>query len=155
VPAWIQRTFVVDPDPAGWAIGGFSYGGTCALQLAVRAPDVYRTFINVAGQLEPSLGSRGRTVAAAFGGDEEKFIQVNPLDVMSRQRFPDTGGYFVVGAQDGDVKRDLRLVDEAALACGMHTSWLELPGQHSWEVAAEGLVQALPWVEVRAGLIAS
>jgi len=154
VPAWVRRTFVVDPDPAGWAIGGFSYGGTCALQLSVRAPDVYRTFINVAGQKEPTLGSRGRTVSAAFGGDEHKFAQVNPLDVMSRQRFPDTGGYFVVGAQDGDVKRDLRQVDEAALACGMHTSWSELPGQHSWEVAAEGLVEALPWVGVRMGLIA-
>jgi len=154
VPAWIQRTFVVDSDPAAWAIGGFSLGGTCALQLAVRAPHVYRTFLNVSGQKEPTLGSRERTVEVAFGGNADMFTAVNPLDVMARQRFPDTAGYFVVGAGDPDVAKDLREVDEAALRCGMHTSWLEVPGHHSWDVAAQALPRALPWLAVRMGLIA-
>jgi S-formylglutathione hydrolase FrmB len=155
VPAWVVRTFAVDQDPAAWAVGGFSYGGTCALQLAVRAPQVYRTFIDISGQREPTLGTRARTVAVAFGGDQGKFVQVNPLDVMSRQQFPDTGGYFVVGTQDAIVQRELRAVDQAAQACGMQTSWVELPGTHSWQVAAPGLAMALPWVAVRMGLISA
>jgi S-formylglutathione hydrolase FrmB len=154
VPDWVNRTFVVDPNPAAWVIGGFSYGGTCALQLAVRAPDVYRSFINIAGQKEPTLGSRERTVEAAYGGNDDKFTQVNPLDVMARQRFPGTGGYFVVGRDDTDVNKDLRQVDEAAIGSGMNTSWIELPGRHSWDVAAQALTGALPWVAVRTGLIA-
>ncbi|GAC1489594.1 MAG: hypothetical protein NVS2B15_07440 [Pseudarthrobacter sp.] len=35
VPAWIRATLHVDPDPARWAVGGFSFGGTCALILPV------------------------------------------------------------------------------------------------------------------------
>jgi S-formylglutathione hydrolase FrmB len=153
VPAWIRRTFAVDPDPNAWTIGGFSYGGTCALQLALRAPQVYRTFLNVSGQKEPTLGSREVTVDVAFGGDAAKFTQQNPLDEMAQRRYPETAGYFVVGADDEAVKKDLREVDQAALRCGMHTSWLELPGRHSWDIAAQGLRRGLPWLTVRMGLI--
>jgi S-formylglutathione hydrolase FrmB len=153
VPDWIRRTFAVDPDPAAWAIGGFSFGGTCALQLALRAPDVYRVFVNISGQEEPSLGDRSRTVNAAFGGDESAFLRVNPRDEMARQRFPDTAGIFVVGADDSAVKKILTGLDEAAVACGISTQWLEIPGAHSWQVAAEGLRQAMPWVARRMWII--
>jgi S-formylglutathione hydrolase FrmB len=149
VPAWIRKTFAVDPDPAGWAIGGFSFGGTCGLQLVLRAPDVYRLFLNIAGQEEPTLGSRSRTVNAAFGGDDSAFRRVNPIDEMTRERYPDTAGVFVVGTEDGDVKQILRRLDEAAVACGMDTRWIEVPGRHSWPVAAEALEQALPWLARR------
>jgi S-formylglutathione hydrolase FrmB len=149
VPDWIRRTFAVDPDPAGWAIGGFSFGGTCGLQLALRAPAVYRLFLDIAGQEEPTLGSRSRTVAAAFGGDEAAFRRVNPSDEMAHERFPDTAGAFVVGSEDPAVKQLLRGLDESAARCGMDTQWLEIPGAHSWQVAAEGLRQALPWLAHR------
>jgi len=154
VPDWVSRTFAVDPNPAAWVIGGFSYGGTCGLQLAVRASGVYRSFIDISGQKEPTLGSRDRTVAVAFGGDADRFTQVNPLDVMARQGFPGTAGYFVVGRDDPDVDKDLREVDEAALRSGMVTSWVELPGRHSWDVAAQAMSGALPWIAVRTGLVA-
>jgi len=149
VPAWIRRTFAVDPDPAGWAIGGFSFGGTCGLQLVLRAPDVYRLFLNIAGQEEPTLGDRSRTVRAAFGGDDLAFRRVNPIDEMARQRYPDAAGVFVVGTEDGEVKQILRRLDEAAVACGMDTHWVEVPGRHSWPVAADGLGEALPWLAHR------
>jgi len=67
VPAWIERTLQVDRDHAHWAIGGFSFGGTCALQLAVRRPATYPTFLDISGQQEPTLGSHAKTVQAAFG----------------------------------------------------------------------------------------
>ena len=57
----------MDPDSEGWAVGGVSYGGTCALQLATNHPDVYPTFLDISGSAEPTLGDRGCTVAAAFG----------------------------------------------------------------------------------------
>lgn len=43
VPDWVSRHLQADPDREHWVIGGFSYGGTCALQLAVRAPRTYMT----------------------------------------------------------------------------------------------------------------
>lgn len=153
VPDWIRQTFTVDPDPAGWAIGGFSFGGTCGLQLALRAPDVYRVFVDISGQEEPTLGSRSRTVNAAFGGDEAAFRRVNPIDELTGHRYPDTAGIFVVGAEDGAVKQILRGLDEAAVAAGVETRWVEVPGTHSWPVAADGLAQALPWLARRMWII--
>ncbi len=47
VPAWIGSTLQVDPDTAHWSVGGFSYGGTCALQLAVAHPDLFPTFVDI------------------------------------------------------------------------------------------------------------
>jgi signal transduction histidine kinase len=78
----------VNPNTATWAIGGVSNGGTCSLQMAVTAPDVYRTFLDISGEAEPTLGGHADTVAATFGGDEAAFAAVNPLDVLAARSFP-------------------------------------------------------------------
>ena len=88
VPAWVRDTLQVDPKPSGWAIGGFSNGGTCSLQMAVNAPEVYPTFVDISGEAEPTLGDHAATVQAAFGGDEAAFAAVNPLDVLARGSSP-------------------------------------------------------------------
>lgn len=139
-------------DPKAWAIAGFSQGGTCALQLAVRAPSVYPTFIDIAGQREPTLGSRKRTVSAAFGGDDAAFTAVNPLDVLARNRFPGSAGVIVAGTDDGVYLKEARQVYEACRAAGMDVRWLELPGGHSWAVWRPGLSKSLPWLADRLGL---
>lgn len=69
VPAWISAHLQVDPDHAHWAVGGFSYGGTCALQLAVAHPTVWPTSVDASGQRAPTLGSDAETAQAAFGAD--------------------------------------------------------------------------------------
>lgn len=38
LPSWVKDHLQVSADPRDWAIGGYSYGGTCALQTAVSAP---------------------------------------------------------------------------------------------------------------------
>ena len=38
VPNWITSHLQVRPPGQGWAIGGFSEGGTCAIQLSTQAP---------------------------------------------------------------------------------------------------------------------
>jgi len=72
VPAAIKQQLRVDPAPRHWAIGGFSYGGTCSIQLATNHPDIYPTFIDISGELEPTLGSHQQTVDTAFGGDRRR-----------------------------------------------------------------------------------
>lgn len=48
----------------------------------------------------PTLGDRQRTVDAAFGGDTEALLRVNPLDLLRTRSYPDSAGAFVVGADD-------------------------------------------------------
>jgi len=152
VPAWIKRRLTVDERRQAWTIAGLSQGGTCALQLAVRAPDVYGNFVDLTGQREPSLGSRAATVKAAFGGDETAFTRVNPMDVLARQRFPDTAGVIVAGRDDAVYRPAAAEVFRAGRQAGLDLQWKELPGGHDWTVWRSGLYDSLPWLATRTGL---
>jgi S-formylglutathione hydrolase FrmB len=152
VPAWIRQTLQVDPDPAGWAIGGLSNGGTCSLQMAVTAPEDFPTIVDISGEAEPSLGDHARTVQAAFGGDEAEFAAVNPLQVLASRRFPNTAAYLVAGRDDtmylAAAQRVFAVSRDAGMAVELHV----LPGGHTWQVWGPGLEDALPWLATRLGL---
>jgi enterochelin esterase-like enzyme len=152
VPAWIRATLQVNPDTATWAIGGLSNGGTCSLQMAVTAPQVYRTFLDISGEAEPTLGDHAATVAAAFGGDEAAFAAVNPLDVLAARSFPGTAGYLVAGAQDDEYRPQAVRVYEACRAARLDVQLHVIPGGHTFEVWGPGLSGALPWLGTRLGI---
>jgi enterochelin esterase-like enzyme len=155
VPSWISSALQVDPDPAHRAVGGYSAGGTCALQLAVNAPAVYPTFLDISGQDAPTVGSRKRTVAEFFGGDVAAFRRVNPLDVLASGRLAPTAiaGSVVAGADDPRYRPQAQRVYAALLAAGIATRYVELPGGHSWVVWSEGLRHELPFLATRTGLL--
>ncbi|GAA3283447.1 esterase [Dactylosporangium vinaceum] len=152
VPDWVRTHLGVDPDPRHWVVGGYSYGGTCALQLGVRRPDRYPTFLDISGQAEPTLGDRKGTVAAAFGGDAAAFARVNPRDIMAARQFPDTLGLIVAGREDAEYGPQQKIIRTACEGAGMQVRWWELPGGHSWAVWGQGLVVALPTLAARLGL---
>ncbi len=153
VPNWVHSHLQTATGRGAWAIGGLSLGGTCSLQLAVNAPQVYGSFVDISGQQEPTLGSHGRTVDEAFGGDESAFQAVDPLHVMARQNFPATAASFVVGRGDGEFGPQNRKVYQAALAAGMKAEFTQVPGGHDWTVFRAGLSGQLPWLARQTGLI--
>ncbi len=150
VPEWVAAHLQVSRS---LAIGGFSFGGTCALQLAVRRPEVYPTFLDVSGQAEPSLGDHAQTVGDAFGGDEDAFRRVEPLAELRAARYPNSAGVLAVGRDDPDFRPQDEQVAAAARAAGMQITLDELPGGHSWTMASDALGQALPWIGARTGLL--
>lgn len=152
VPAWISHHLQTGP---GRAVGGLSYGGTCALQLALTAPSVYPTFVDISGQAEPTLGTRADTVAAAFGegpGADAAFRAVNPLDLLTTRRYPATAGAIVVGAQDREFRSDALTVLAALRAARVPVTFTQVPGSHTWGVWGPGLESTLPWLGTRLGL---
>ena len=154
VPAWVASNLQVNTDRRHWAIGGFSYGGTCSLQLAVNAPTVYPSFLDIAGDAEPSLGNRRRTLAATFAGDEAAFRAVNPLDVLARSQLPASAGRLVVGREDGAARAEALQVIVAAARAGMDVALRSLSGAHTWQAAVNGLSGQLGWLSWRQGLTA-
>ncbi|MCD9194262.1 alpha/beta hydrolase [Streptomyces albireticuli] len=153
VPDWIRTHLQVATARTSWAISGISFGGTCSIQLGVNAPQVYGVVNDISGQEAPTLGSRRKTVDKAFGGDTAAFEKANPLDVLARQRFPDTEAAFVAGSDDGTYRPQQRKVYDAAVKAGMRAEWVLLPGGHSWQVWRPGLERQLPWISRRTGLI--
>lgn len=152
VPAWVAGALQVNPDHGAWAVGGLSYGGTCALQMSTLKPEVYPTFIDLSGQSEPTVGDRQSTVNQVFGGAAAAFTAINPMDLMAAHKYPSVGGYFVVGASDNVYRDGLRTVYQAAQAAGMTVTFKEIPGGHSFAVWSKGLAESLPFVAKRMGL---
>lgn len=157
VPHWIRSNFRVSSDPRAWAVGGYSYGGTCALQLAVTAPSVYPTFLDISGEDEQRRGTRSESVAAAYGTDtlanEARFERTTPLNILSRTSFPDSAGAFVVGTDDEEFRPQTERTYRAAESAGLDVHYSELPGGHSMQVWAPALEQEMNWLGERVGLL--
>ena len=152
VPQWIKSNLQVDQNAEQWAVGGLSSGGTCALVLAVNAPDVYRSFVSISGEDQVTIGDPTKTVNELFGGSQAAFDAVDPLSVMKSTTFPDTAG-FVVGGTDDTYLPQAKRVAAAGTAAGMTITYVELPGGHEWRVWGAGFVLAVPWLATRTGLV--
>lgn len=163
VPDWIRTHLQVEPDARYWAVGGFSYGGTCALQFAVKHPRIFPTFLDITGQPAPTLGSRQRTIDQAFGGDAAAYRRVNPLDVLAAAKkaervtrtsgpFMHSAGIVVAAAQDKVYGPLEPVVVAACNGARLKVSLLELPGGHRWSLATSAVEQTLPWLTSRLGL---
>lgn len=145
VPAWISSTLDVDLDHARWAVGGFSYGATCALQMVTRHPEVYADMIAFSSEREPALAKeRQKTVDAAFGGDTAAFDALVPLTVMSKRTFPGQAAYFAAGAEDPQFVASLNELVAAAQSAGFSVRSDVVAGVgHSWDELNVGMPNAL------------
>ena len=155
VPDWVRNNLAAGlSSQRQWAAAGYSYGGTCSLQLAVNFPDAYPTFIDIAGENQPTVsGGVQSLLDTYFGGDAAAFASQNALDVLKHRTFPDTAGIVVVG-KDDDVYADQgRQVYKAAKAAGMDVQLQEVPGGHSWQVWQQGLAGNLDWLCRRLGIL--
>ena len=153
VPDWVTTHLHVETDHAFWAVGGESFGGTCALQLAVAHPALFPTLFDDQGQEAPTLGGRARTIDAAFGGDAAAFDAVTPLHELAVHRFSRSAGIFVAGAQDTLYRPQAAVVVAAARRSGMTVIAQIRPGGHGWAVGGEAFSADLPWLCTRMGLL--
>ncbi|WP_040714314.1 alpha/beta hydrolase [Nocardia takedensis] len=152
VPDWIRANLAVDPDPAAWAVAGASYGATCAIQLALTAPETYPTFLSMSGESRPSLGSPTRTLEEGFDGDTAAFARADPLALLRTRPYPRTAGVVAVGDQDTDTIPESRTIATALTAAGAQIRYRQPPGGHDWRVWSNTLRLELPWLARRTGL---
>lgn len=160
LPNWIFGHLQVDRNTAHWAIGGFSYGGTCAFTLAVAHPELYPTFLDISGQRAPTLGAEAYTAQIAFGGDQTAYDAVQPLHILASRghdpaelrRFQQLDGTFVVGNADARYSADRAIVVAQCRATGVAVHEFQTPGSHSWYVAVDALQRALEHLTRRMGL---
>jgi S-formylglutathione hydrolase FrmB len=154
VPNWITAELGVDANHAHWAFGGFSYGGTCSIEMATRHPDLFPSFIDISGEREPAISTnRTQTVQTAFGGNTAEFDAQTPLVLLSQRQYPNVWGFFSVGANDTEFVKEMTEVSTAAQKAGMTIKIVPVPNQgHSWAVPAAILLPGLEWLGPRLGL---
>lgn len=154
VPTWIKTNLNVQTDTSRWGFGGFSFGGTCALQMGTANPKIYPNIIDLSGQAEPALSvNRSQTIQLAFNGDVKAFDVNTPLYLLKKNSYPASFAYISVGASDKHYGPDARIVSEVAKAAGMHVVEAQQPGDgHSWASARAGLSDALNLLAPRLGM---
>lgn len=154
VPAWITGHLRVQTGAAAWTIGGFSQGGTCAIQLGAGDPDRFGNIIDVSGELGPSLGDPARTIARGFSGNAAAYRAAQPLAVMARHgHYASTWAFFTAAQLDTHYGPAMPVVSDRAAAVGMHVTRWVLPGaRHNWTMARAAIAAGMAWLEPHVGL---
>ena len=102
LPSYVESAFGTRRDPGGWAIAGWSMGGTCAIGLTAAYPDRFHTFLDIAGDLTPNAGTAQATLERLYGGDTAARDRFDPVTAMrAHGRYPGVAGVFVDGVRTG------------------------------------------------------
>ena len=154
VPNWVKKTFGAGTDSSRqWAVGGFSYGGTCAMTLAVNHPEAYPTFIDSSGESQPTI-QQGHAILIKkyFAGNTAAFAKQNALDVLKTRRYKGVAGLVTVGGSDGFYRPQGVEVYRAMKHTGMDVRLEESPGGHAWPAWRYGVYQNMDWLMGRLGV---
>jgi S-formylglutathione hydrolase FrmB len=168
------ENFGVSADPAHWGVVGWSSGGTCALNLTVKYPDLFSAFVNIDGDLAPNAGTKMQTIDRLYGGNAEAWNDWDPATVMARHGDYDAvAGWFAVSEPPGSVGpalsgADLQGLPEetnpagnpssaARTLCrigseyGIDCAVVPQSGKHDWPFAAQAFRNSLPWLAAQIG----
>ena len=156
VPDWIRQNLQVDLDPEHWAVAGLSNGGTCALQVAARSPEVYRNFLAMSAEEHPSLGSEQRTINVGFDGDRASYEANDPLTIMASAppgRYSGVSGIVSVGRDDKQYRPVVPVLVDATTQAGMSVSQREYAGGHTWATWSVAMADQMDWLGRRLGIV--
>jgi S-formylglutathione hydrolase FrmB len=177
-PFMVSR-FGVSPEPADWGVVGWSMGGTCAVDLTVMHPELFSSFVDIAGNMGPDVGTKAQTIARLFGGKADAWAAFDPTTVITKHgRYNGVSGWFDIASSNppkrhrgftvsdaGEVGRSgqdaaanpndqtvaAESLCELGRANGINCAIVAQPGRHDWPFASNAFVAALPWLAGRLG----
>jgi S-formylglutathione hydrolase FrmB len=179
VVPYIESNFGVSSAASRWGVVGWSMGGTCAVDLATMHPDMFSTFVDIAGDLAPNSGTKQQTVDRLFGGAAADYATFDPATVITKHgHYQGVSGWFAIsgnpatqpthapaaedvnatglGGRDahqnpGDQTAAAYTLCGLGSANGISCSVIAQPGKHDWPFAANVFADALPWLAGRIG----
>jgi S-formylglutathione hydrolase FrmB len=179
VVPYVDSNFGVSASPANWGIVGWSMGGTCAVDLTVMHPDLFSTFVDIAGDIGPNAGTKDQTIARLFGGNAAAWAEFDPTTVITNHgAYSGVSGWFAIsgdpapsrhnpnanantravglGGQDATGNPDDQTQAANSLctlgrANGISCAVVATPGKHDWPFAAQTFASSLPWLAGQIG----
>ena len=175
VPPYLTGTFGV--NGANWGVLGWSMGGTCAVDLTVMHPELFSTFVDIAGDMGPNAGTKDQTIARIYGGDAAKWPIYDPATVINKHGpYKGVSGWFAIssdapvqkkggfgpasgvglGGQDaagnpGDQTDAANSLCKLGQANGITCAIVASPGKHDWPFATDVFASSLPWLAGQLG----
>ncbi|MDT4935322.1 MAG: hypothetical protein QOK11_3214 [Pseudonocardiales bacterium] len=157
----VDTGFRAASDAASWGIMGYSTGGYCALNLAMRHPDLYSSVVSLSGYARPDIGT---SVGNLLGGNVALTEANSPLWEARHWRHHSLAILAIASRHDGPSYRDTIGLDAVArpplrisdilLAKGGHNAhlWLSLePVAFNW--LSQHLRPPLAGVSIRSDLL--
>ncbi len=134
-------------DAGGWAVAGLSEGGYCALELALRHPDMFSVVGDFSGGDHPTVSGGLHNL---FDGSPAHVAaterQYNARVLLQTARTARPAIWMATGTDDGDIVRSMRVLMREAQARGLRT-WLDLlDGGHTFRVWSKSFRNAMPWI---------
>ncbi len=176
VVPYMVHNFGVSEDPANWGLVGWSTGGTCALNLTVKYPQLFSTFIDIDGDIAPSAGTKAQTIERLFGGDAAAYARWDPVSVMAEHgAYEGLAGWFAVSTPAGTRTTPVsgaalpearienvenatvtpatasRHLCRTASEYGIDCAVVPEIGKHDWPFAAKVFTAGLPWLASQLG----
>jgi S-formylglutathione hydrolase FrmB len=171
VVPYVNAKFGTSASPANWGIVGWSMGGTCAVDLTVMHPELFSSFVDIAGDTGPNAGTHDQTVARLYGGNTAAWAEFDPATVMAKHGpYQGVSGWFAIstdkptqhksnagndavglGGRDAQGMQSDQTEAANALcalgrAKGITCSVVPTTGRHDWPLATQVFTASLPWL---------
>jgi enterochelin esterase-like enzyme len=143
--AALSRDFRIDPDRQGWASIGYSTGGYCAVNLALRHPDLYTAAASMSGYFYPATDT---TTGDLYRGSR-RLQQANDPQWRLRHQPTDVALYLAAPFGDLGAVRQAHQMAAAARAGRsplMVTTAIRPGGGHNFTSWQALLPAALDWL---------
>jgi len=154
-------------------------GGTCAVDLTVMHPDLFSSFVDIAGDMGPNAGTKEQTIDRLYGGNAAELAAFDPTTVITRHvPYQGISGWFAIssgaptqhrtmpagassavglGGQDatgnpGDQTQAANSLCSLGRANGIDCAVVAAPGGHTWQFAAQAFSSSLPWLAGQIGI---
>ncbi|MEA5456108.1 alpha/beta hydrolase-fold protein [Sinomonas sp. JGH33] len=154
VVPWVKEHLSVAADASMWAAGGFSFGGTCSVQLLAKHPELVGSALGFAAEQEPALAKdRAKTIDLAFDGDAAAFESEVPETFFASRRHDGLLLFLAAGSRDQDFTRQAKVIAGQAQASGVEVHEFSADGEgHSWEMIAKAWPSGLDLLARRWGI---
>ncbi|MEV0268099.1 alpha/beta hydrolase-fold protein [Hamadaea sp. NPDC050747] len=143
VPAAVEHRFRVRTDAAGWGLIGYSTGGFCAVNLALRHPDRYAAAASLSGYFSAITD---HTTGDLYRGSPQTRLENSPLWRVTALPVPSLALYIATAQDDRPGYTQLRRFAEVAKPPLRITTATIPVGGHSRKVWRQMAAPAFDWL---------
>ncbi|WP_395294827.1 alpha/beta hydrolase [Kitasatospora hibisci] len=152
VPDALRATYRTSRSPSSWGVLGYSTGGSCALRLAMRFPDVFGNGTGMHGDFK--VVEDQFTGASLFGGDRALADQSDLSWRLQNLPAPDLSLMVISTRKETDYPETVKFVDLAEKVAATNPQFkvesLYLDdGGHNFDSWVRELPAALEWMSAR------
>ncbi|WP_169331234.1 alpha/beta hydrolase [Alloscardovia criceti] len=153
VVGWMEKNLPITTDHTHWAIGGFSQGGTCSVELGPKYPELFNYVIDISGEKQPNAGSESTMINTYYGGDKSAYEAHIPENIFNAHPNSHQTILFGSGQLDTVGQADVVYVSQFARKSGWKVkSALSAGSAHDWTTVQNVMRYAVADFSNHAGL---